>query len=318
MAAEALLTTEEVAALLRVHPKQVYRLLRRGLPGRRVGAEWRFERAEVLAWAGGRGVAAPAEAPGPAAAPQMEQPPPLVAANGDLAVDILLRLARERDLLLGLVLADLGAGAALLARGAVLAAGAHAGAFPSHVGTDRVARIHLVAREVGLVAPRGAPVPPLDALPLLTLASRPSSAGVRIHLDRALAAAGVGRRRRGGPPARAPPRLAPRGRRRGRGGARRRRARLGRVGRAARPPVPPDCARGVRPPRPRARPRRSAGRPALRGGAVGGVPARGRRDRRVRRGRRRRHPLRRRVTLVRRSPERPEDGGTPARPGPQM
>jgi excisionase family DNA binding protein len=191
MAAEALLTTEEVAALLRVHPKQVYRLLRRGLPGRRVGAEWRFERSEVLAWAGGRGASASAEAPSPAAEPDLERAPPLVAANGDLAVEILVRRARERDLLLGLVVADLGAGAALLARGAVLAAGAHAGAFPSHVGPERVARIHLVAREIGLVAPRGVTVPPLDALPRLTLASRPSSAGVRTHLDRALAAAGV-------------------------------------------------------------------------------------------------------------------------------
>ena len=39
-----LLTTVEVAEVLRVHPKHVYRLLKKGLPARRVGAEWRFDR----------------------------------------------------------------------------------------------------------------------------------------------------------------------------------------------------------------------------------------------------------------------------------
>ena len=46
----ALLTTEEVAKLIRVHPKHVYRLLKKGLPARRVGSEWRFDRDEVMAW----------------------------------------------------------------------------------------------------------------------------------------------------------------------------------------------------------------------------------------------------------------------------
>jgi excisionase family DNA binding protein len=46
-----LLTSAEVAQLLRVHPKHLYRLLRRGLPGHRVdGGHWRFDREEVLAW----------------------------------------------------------------------------------------------------------------------------------------------------------------------------------------------------------------------------------------------------------------------------
>jgi excisionase family DNA binding protein len=46
-----LLTSTECAALLRVHPKHLYRLLRRGLPGHRVGGgHWRFDRDEVLAW----------------------------------------------------------------------------------------------------------------------------------------------------------------------------------------------------------------------------------------------------------------------------
>ncbi len=47
-AGAGLLKSVEVAALLNVHPKHVYRLLRRGLPGRRVGGDWRFDRDEVL------------------------------------------------------------------------------------------------------------------------------------------------------------------------------------------------------------------------------------------------------------------------------
>lgn len=46
-----LLTSTEVARLLRIHPKHLYRLLRRGLPGHRHGrGHWRFRRDEVLAW----------------------------------------------------------------------------------------------------------------------------------------------------------------------------------------------------------------------------------------------------------------------------
>ena len=48
---DALLTTHEVAALLRVHPKHVYRLLKRGIPTRRAGGKWLFPRDEVLRWA---------------------------------------------------------------------------------------------------------------------------------------------------------------------------------------------------------------------------------------------------------------------------
>ena len=59
---EEWLTTIEVAAVLRVHPKHVYRLLRQGLPARRVGGQWRFSADEVLAWAE-RGRAAGGVAP---------------------------------------------------------------------------------------------------------------------------------------------------------------------------------------------------------------------------------------------------------------
>lgn len=49
------LTTQEVATLLRVHPKHVYRLLHQGMPARRVGGQWRFSRADIQHWADQRG-----------------------------------------------------------------------------------------------------------------------------------------------------------------------------------------------------------------------------------------------------------------------
>jgi excisionase family DNA binding protein len=186
---EPMLTTDEVAALLRVHPKHVYRLVKKGLPARRVGAEWRFDRAEVLRWSGAPAGDAPRPAPAdpPAAT---AAPPSIVAANGDVAVLALLRLLTARGPpLLGLVQTDMAEGLALLGSGAVLAAGAHAGGFPTHLAGERLARVHLVRREVGLAAPAGARVPALAALAKLRFASRPESAGIRAHLDAALRAA---------------------------------------------------------------------------------------------------------------------------------
>lgn len=184
---DLLLTTDEVAEVLRVHPKHVYRLLKKGLPGRRVGSEWRFSRDDVLAWSGGKPVP-PSAAEGPAALPSAaDAAPALVAANGDVAVQVLLRLAGALGPpLLGFVQADMAAAAELLRRRAVLAAGAHAGGFPSHVGEERVARVHLVQREIGLVSPKAAPLLRLRDLPRRRLASRPPSAGVRACLDAAL------------------------------------------------------------------------------------------------------------------------------------
>ncbi len=48
---EEVLTLEEAAALLRVPAEAIRRLAEAGeLPGRRLGPEWRFARAAVLAW----------------------------------------------------------------------------------------------------------------------------------------------------------------------------------------------------------------------------------------------------------------------------
>jgi putative molybdopterin biosynthesis protein len=191
---DPLLTTVEVAELLRVHPKHVYRLLKKGLPARRVGSEWRFSRADVLAWAGGEAAGTreePSGVPVPDASASADAAPSLVAANGDVAVLTLLKLASEKGPpLLGFVQADMRAAAELLRRRAVLAAGAHAGGFPSHVGDERVARVHLVTREIGLVHPAGKPMR-LAQLARKRLASRPATAGVRGHLDAALRGAGL-------------------------------------------------------------------------------------------------------------------------------
>jgi len=44
------ITPAEVAALLKIHVKTVYRLAHQGvLPGRQIGRRWRFSRSEILA-----------------------------------------------------------------------------------------------------------------------------------------------------------------------------------------------------------------------------------------------------------------------------
>lgn len=198
---DPLLTTTEVAKLLQLHPKQVYRLVREGLPGRRVGGEWRFLRREVIEWVerGGsnRGAAPPAPpaatvAIGPLDAPAASATaglPPLVAANGDLAIERLLGLVNSARPVIGFVPADRERAIRLLEEGAVLAAGSHGKGPPARLGEIRLARIHLVRREIGLLAPRARKVPALTALPRLRFASRPSSAGVVAHLERAVSEA---------------------------------------------------------------------------------------------------------------------------------
>ncbi|HTP27812.1 MAG TPA: helix-turn-helix transcriptional regulator [Anaeromyxobacteraceae bacterium] len=189
---DVLLRTDEVAKVLRVHPKHVYRLLKKGLPARRVGSEWRFDRSEVMAWSR-RGMSlAPTlpEKPQPTTgAALVASAPALIAANGDRVIVTLLRLLQESGTVVGLVQADTGVALDLLAARRVLGAGSHAGGFPTHVAGERVARIHLVTREVGLVA-RGR-MPRLSELSGAQLASRPVSAGVRKYLDDALAKEGM-------------------------------------------------------------------------------------------------------------------------------
>src|SRR5262245_1251878 len=115
-----LLTTAEVATLLNVHPKHVYRLLRRGLPARRIGGDWRYDRDEVLRWG------APTQA---TSTPSTDVVHPvaaaLLAANGDVLVEILLEMVNERAPLVGFVKSDRDRALELLGTGEVMLAGSH-------------------------------------------------------------------------------------------------------------------------------------------------------------------------------------------------
>lgn len=179
------LTSRQVAAVLGVHPKHIYRLLKRGLPGRRVGGEWRFRRDEVLAWSQRGGVTT---APPPAVTESVSAgPASLLAANGDVVVRVLLAHLNAGDgALWGFVQADRTLALRWLGEGRVTAAGSHGGAPPARVGEHRVARVHLVEREVGLAARAEKSIPALGALHRARLASRPVSAGVHAHLVDAL------------------------------------------------------------------------------------------------------------------------------------
>ena len=188
-----LLTTKEVAALLRVHPKHVYRLLKRGLPAHRVGDEWRFVEAEALAWArSARTEAVPTESAGTRESKAVTAPP-LLAGNGDLALEALLEELGEHGLpLLGHVQADHGTGMELLRRGAVLMAGCHGeGAPPAEGGAGKLSFLHLATRELGLAFPRGKRVRRVSAIVGRRFAGRPPTAGIRARLDEALREEGI-------------------------------------------------------------------------------------------------------------------------------
>jgi excisionase family DNA binding protein len=196
-----LITTKEVATLLKVHPKHVYRLLKRGLPAHRVGDEWRFDEEEVRRFCRSRGTPQVAE-PKPdsndseaLSAPYSSSgdgPPSFVAANGDVAVEILLETVRRScGPCLGHIPADHETGLTLLRKNAVLVSGFHGEEMPQGFSSAGLARIQLVEREVGLVFPRGSRLRRASAIVGRRLAGRPPTAGIRTHLDTALAKEGV-------------------------------------------------------------------------------------------------------------------------------
>jgi excisionase family DNA binding protein len=46
---EDIITAEQVASMLQVHVRTVYRLARRGaIPGKKLGGGWRFSRGQIL------------------------------------------------------------------------------------------------------------------------------------------------------------------------------------------------------------------------------------------------------------------------------
>jgi len=195
-----LITTKEVAALLQVHPKHVYRLLKRGLPAHRVGDEWRFDEEEVRHFCRSRGTALVAEREQDTQASERPalptstagNPPSFVAANGDVAVELLLEtVRRSRGPCLGHIPADHESGLALLRKNAVLVSGFHGESMPQGFSPTGLARIQLVEREVGLVFARGLRLRRASAIVGRRLAGRPLTAGIRAHLDAELAKEGV-------------------------------------------------------------------------------------------------------------------------------
>lgn len=192
-----LLNTNEIAALLNVHPKHVYRLLKRGLPAHRVGDEWRFDEQEVRRFYR-KGAVDSKHAAVPEAV-VVSKPtvtdritPPLLAANGDVAVEVLLDETRKRGApLVGLVPSDHEGGLALLGRRDVLLTGCHGDDFPEALPGVPLARIHLADREVGLAFPRGLRIRRVSAVVGRRFAGRPRTAGIRAHFDEALKREGV-------------------------------------------------------------------------------------------------------------------------------
>jgi len=183
---EPLLKSADVARLLQVHPKQVYRLVARGLPAHRVASEWRFSREEVLAWSGLAAATVEPEARGGT------DVPPLLGANGDLVIELLTSgLQAAAKPLLGVVQLDRDRALDRLTRRSILLAGFHGDVPPSHAAAARLARIHLVTRTIGLASPRGSRLRRLRDLAKKRLALRPATAGVRAHFDRALAEGGT-------------------------------------------------------------------------------------------------------------------------------
>ena len=46
---EEILTASQVASLLQVHPRTVYKLVKQGsIPGRKFGGGWRFSKGEIM------------------------------------------------------------------------------------------------------------------------------------------------------------------------------------------------------------------------------------------------------------------------------
>lgn len=190
------ITTKEVATLLKVHPKHVYRLLKRGLPGHRVGDEWRFDEEEVRRFCRQRGTAPAVDRERETSSASRlsfgDGPPSFVAANGDVAVELLLETVRRScGPCLGHIPADHETGLALLRKNAVLVSGFHGEVMPQGFSSAGLARIQLVEREVGLVFPRGSRLRRASAIVGRRLAGRPLTAGIRAHLDTTLAKEGV-------------------------------------------------------------------------------------------------------------------------------
>lgn len=181
------LTTKEAAALLRVHPKHMYRLLKQGLPASRVGGQWRFQSAELASWSrGGR------RAGNEEKQIATQGLPGFLGTDDDVAVDLLLSLLhRDRAPLLGRVSRNRRTPLEPLLDGSVLAV-AVLGDLPDPPSIA-LARIHLAHVQLGLAACPGGPVPSLALLSTkrLRLASWTSGSDPRSILEGVLEREGI-------------------------------------------------------------------------------------------------------------------------------
>jgi len=186
----ALLTTQEVASLLRVHPKHVYRLLHQGIPARRAGGKWLFSRADVLAWARERGSAEGQDAT--RAAFTRAEVAPLIACDDEPALELLLDLLQQLGPpLVGRTRADRGVAVELVASGDALVGEWHGDSSPPRLSAQPMARLCLVDREVGLLVRPGLAAVSLAGLAEQRLAWRPPTSGFHTLVQGALRAAGL-------------------------------------------------------------------------------------------------------------------------------
>ncbi|HNS95334.1 MAG TPA: helix-turn-helix domain-containing protein [Polyangiaceae bacterium] len=141
------LTTAEVAALLRVHPKHVYRLLHQGMPARRVGGQWRFSRDAIQRWADQRGEPLAESSSGTAATTTT-----LIAAEAnEVSRAVVAALAQSTGLRLATVASSTTESIEALSSGEVTAAIVRA-VEPVQAACATV-RIALGSRIVGLLKP---------------------------------------------------------------------------------------------------------------------------------------------------------------------
>jgi molybdate-binding protein len=115
--------------------------------------------------------------------------PPLIAANGDVCIEVLLRVAAERfGALFGFVQADCRTARELVESGRVIAGGIHGDLEDAE---DPVVRIHVVRRVIGLAHAARRRLRKAADVEGQRLASRPTTAGVRAYLDQALKGGGL-------------------------------------------------------------------------------------------------------------------------------
>lgn len=207
-ATDSWLTTMEVAALLRVHHKHVYRLLQQGMPAKRLGGQWRFSHDAIVKWAQKRGtqlsaqrsseattnaIATPnaeAETATKSTDPTRADPDSdaaLVAVmSSEIASEIIKTLSSTSQLRLATIATDRGQALELLTNATVaaaLVASSHdafvqpprdfsMGAYTAPIQIDTL-RVYLGSLAIGLIEPSARSSPRLSPNALASGASTP-------------------------------------------------------------------------------------------------------------------------------------------------